>query len=273
MTVINVLYLPRDDRLRTVVRTILDFVEEVYRDEFLSDLKFVSFDMFDYADQELAKTVAVAEGFDHEVVHRRCRYRPWPPSFFRPHYITTKKYVWVPVYILDTAFNVFYVVIHEVIHHVFYRLPEEDRNDVIYNLRRDLGVDVDEMIRMHGVSAKWVKQAREIVDEAIALYIADNYFVNLEREPRTPTHQTRIKIYAEWQLTNLVFRPPRSRDFFEALSMAYLKLAHQDLASFRRAVHEAFAKTIKRFPADVLESNPSRYRVLYSNQPIRELPL
>jgi hypothetical protein len=272
MTVINALYLPRDERLRTIVRTALDFVEEVYRDEFLSDLKFVSFNMFDYADQELAKTVAVAEGFDYEVVHRRCRYRPWPPSFFRPHYITTKRYVWVPVYVLDTVFNIFYTVVHEVIHHVFYKLPEEDRNDVIYNLRRDLGVDVDEMIRMHGVSAKWVKQAREIVDEAIALYIADNYFVNLEREPRTPTHQTRIKIYAEWQLTNLVFRPPRSRDFFEALSMAYLKLAHQDLAGFRGAVHGAFAKTIKRFPVDVLESNRAKYEILYSGEPASQWP-
>jgi hypothetical protein len=31
MAVINVLYLPRDDRLRAVVRTTLDFAEEVYK--------------------------------------------------------------------------------------------------------------------------------------------------------------------------------------------------------------------------------------------------
>jgi hypothetical protein len=163
----------------------------------------------------------------------------------------------------------FYAIIHEVNHHVFYGLPREDRSTVIATLRSDLGVDVDEMVRKYNVSLKWVKEIRGIVDEIVVLYISDIYFVNLEREPRTPTHQTRIKVYAEGRLADLVSRPPRSRGFFEALSKVYLKLAHQDLAGFRRAVHEVFMKTVKKLPVDVLESNRAKYGMLYSEEPAR----
>jgi hypothetical protein len=265
MPVIRVLCLPRDERLRAAVSTAIDFVEEVYRDEILSDLRLMSFDMFDPVDLELAKAIAVAEGFDYEVVHRRCRHK-WTPSFFHPHYNPVQKYVWAPVSALEKTSYIFYVLVHEVIHHVFYKLPEGDRSAVITALRSDLGADVDEIVRRYGVSLKWVKEVRGIVDEVVTLYVADNYFVKLEREPRTPTHHTDIKKYAEGKLVNLVFRPPRTRDFFEELSTVYLKLAHQDLANFRRAMHEAFVKTIKRFPVDILESNRAKYGILYRSE-------
>jgi hypothetical protein len=45
------------------------------------------------------------------------------------------------------------------------------------------------------------------------------------------------------------------------------KIARSDLVEFRKEIHGIFAKMIKRFPADVLESNRAKYEVLYRTTP------
>jgi hypothetical protein len=277
MAVINVLYLPRDDRLRPLVRLALDFVEEVYRDEILSDLKFIVFDPEDELDREQVKHIVVKHImptaiFVHEVMHIGCRYEPLS-LFYWPHYVHSGKYAWIPVSRSWEVKFLFYVVVHEVTHHVLYKLPKGHAMILAHALRSDLGVDVDEVLSRYRVPIELAEEVSGILSEATALYIVDNYFMRLEKEPRTPTHLTDIRKFGEGRYSNIIRASPRPKPFAKTLAKIYYKLARQDLASFRRAVHEAFARAIKRFPVDVVESNPSRYRILYSNQPITELPL
>jgi hypothetical protein len=269
MTVINILHLPRDDRLRMIVRIAIDFIEEVYRDAVLSGLRLVSFDDADSFDVEQAKYIAVKEGFTGEVEHRGCTYEPRLPRFSWPHYDHDRRYAWVPVLKYLKIPRIFGSVVHEVTHHVVSGFPREDVNAIINALRVDLGADVEEALvkyarymSMSGKVPKWATYLRDVIEEITTIYIADNYFMNLEREPRTPTLLTGIRDFT----TFMRFATPSHPPIYRTLGILYYKLAHQDLAGFRRAVHEAFAKTIKRFPADVLESNRAKYEILYRGE-------
>jgi hypothetical protein len=274
MPVINVLYLPRDDRLRMIVRIAIDFVEEVYRDDVISGLRFVVFDDTDSFDVEQVKYIAVKEGFAGEVEHRGCTYKPRLPRFSWPHYDYDRRYAWVPVLKYSKIPRIFGSVVHEVTHHVVGGLPREDVNAIINALRADLGADVEEALvryaryaSLSGKVPKWVSYLRDVIEEITVTYISRNYFANLEREPRTPTLLTGIRDFA----TLVHFATPSHPPIYRTLGKLYYKMAHQDLASFRRAVHGAFAKTIKRFPADVLESNRIKYEILYREEPIAHL--
>jgi hypothetical protein len=275
MLTINVLYLPRDEKLKMIVRTALDFVEEVYRDDVLSGLRLVSFDDTDNFDVELAKYIAVKEGFTGEVEHRGCVHKPRLPRFSWPHYDYDRRYAWVPVLKYLKIPRIFDFVVHEVTHHVVSGLPREDVNTIINALRRDLGADVEEALvryarytSMSGKVPKWVTYLRDTIDEITTTYISHNYFMNLEREPRTPTRLTGIRDFASLRYLATPSHPP----IYRALGKLYYKLAHQDLASFREAVHRAFVKTIKRFPADVLESNRAKYEILYRDEYVYGTP-
>jgi hypothetical protein len=263
VAIINVLYLPRDDRLRTLVRTALDFVEEVYKDEILSDLEFVSFDPDDETDIMQAKHIADREGF---------RRKSKLFVFGLPHYHHKFMYVWVPISREWNISYLFEIVAHEVTHHAIGKLPAKDRMALATALRSDLGVEVDKMIRKRRSPSELVEEVTKAINETVTGYIVDNYFKTLEREPKTPTTKTYIQRFAKTLYEYYGFIAP-PKDEREVLSVIYYKMAHHDLPNYRRAIHEAFVKLIKRFPVDVLESNPSRYRVLYSNQPVRELPL
>jgi hypothetical protein len=275
MPTINVLYLPRDDRLRMIVRIAIDFVEEVYRDDVLSGLRLVSFNDADNFDVEQAKYIAVKEGFTGEVEHRGCMHKPRLPRFSWPHYDSEKKHVWIPIFKYSKISEIFKSIIHEVTHHVLDVLPREDVITIINALRVDLGADVEEALvryaryaSMSGKVPKWVTYLRDTIDEITTTYISHNYFMNLEREPRTPTRLTGIRDFA----SIMYFATPPHPPIYRALGKLYYKLAHQDLASFRGAVHRAFAKTIKRFPADVLESNRAKYEILYREERVHETP-
>ena len=269
MVAINVLYLPRDDRLRMILRVAIDFVEEVYRDDVLSGLRLVSFDDIDSFDVEQAKYIAVKEGFTGEVEHRGCTYKPRLPRFSWPHYDYDRRYAWVPVTKYLKIPKIRDIVAHEVTHHVVSGLPREDVSAIINALRVDLGADVEEALvryaryaSMSGKVPKWVSYLRDTIEEITTTYISHNYFANLEREPRTPTQLTGIRNFA----VSMRFAMPSHPPIYRALEKLYYKLELQDLANFRRAVHGAFAKTIKRFPVDVLESNRAKYEILYRGE-------
>jgi hypothetical protein len=259
MTVINVLYLPRDDRLRLFVRLALDFVEEVYRDDVLSGLKFVSFDRDDKFDVEQAKYIADREGFGLE---------PKSPLFEWPHYNDKYRYVWVPISRREKISYIFDVVAHEVTHHAFDKLSAKDRMALAVALRNDLGVEVDEIIVRHRPSSALVKDIAKIMGETVTRYIVYNYFTALEREPRTPTPLTDIRSFAEAGYFTSTVWPPRSKYRAEVLSIIYYKMAYNDLPNYRRAIHEMFMKLIKKLPVDVLESNRAKYEILYREEPI-----
>jgi hypothetical protein len=280
MPAINVLYLPRDERLRTVVKISVDFVEEVYRSELLleglrfkilSGLKFVSFNVDDAFDIHMASITAYREGLD-EVEHtRKCEIVPREPRlFYWPHYLTEKECAWVPVSAYQSPLNIHHNIAHEVTHHVFHKFSFyflREAFDIVYALRRDLrdlGVDVDELIRKGEVRSDLLFDVNYIVHESVASYITDNYFENLKREPRTPTYATDIANYAKSAYRDLVVRPQRrpAREV-EVLEAIYRILAHRDLPNFRAVVHELFTRVTKKLPVDVLESNRAKYGVLY----------
>ncbi len=280
MPAVNVLYLPRDERLRTVVKTSIDFVEEVYRGEMLleglsfkivSGLKFVSFNMDDEFDVHMASITAYREGLG-EVEHtRKCEIVPREPRlFYWPHYSPEKEYAWVPVTADRSPLRIHHDIAHEVTHHVFHRLSFyslREALDVIFVLRgelRNLGVDVDELIRKGEVRLDLLFDVRYIVDESTTSYITDNYFVNLEREPRTPTYATDIANFAKSAYRDLVTRPQRrpAREV-EVLEAIYRILAYRDLPNFRATVHGLFTRVTKKLPVDVLESNRAKYGILY----------
>jgi hypothetical protein len=263
MAVIRVLYLPRDERLRTVVRTALDFVEEVYRDEVLLDLKFVSFDPGDSFDEEQAKYVADREGFGVVFEFN-------PTLFWWPH--QSGAYVWMPVSRKATTSSVFYVVAHETTHYAFRRLPLRDRMDLVVALWSDVGTEVDEIVKRHGLQLRlakeMVKEFAMIVNETVTAYILDNYFVSLNREPKILTFLTDIRIFAESRYNYITSRPPKPKHLAEVLSIIYNKMAYDDLPNYRRAIHETFMKLVKKLPVDVLESNRTKYGILYREEPI-----
>jgi hypothetical protein len=257
MTVINVLYLPRDERLRSLVRLALDFVEEVYRDDVLSGLKFVSFNVGDVFDERQAWHIAKRERF--EVAF-------YPPLFYFPHYEHQNMYVWLPVFSEETPSSIFGGTAHEVTHHAISRLSTEDRVILAEAFASDLGVEVDEMIKGRNLLPELAQDVAMIIKETVTIYIVDNYFMSLNREPEKPTHLSGIRKFAESRYGSVVRREPRYRA--EILGAIYHKMAHRDLSNYRRAIHEMFTKLIKRFPADVLESNKAKYEILYREEPI-----
>jgi hypothetical protein len=256
--VINVLYLPRGDRLRFYVRLALDFVEEVYRDEVLSGLKFVSFDRDDEFDVEQAKYIADREGFGLE---------PKSPLFEWPHYNDKYRYVWVPISRREKISYTFEVVAHEVTHHAFDKLSAKDRMALAAALRNDLGVEVDEMIRKRRPPSELVEEVTKTINETVTAYIVDNYFKALEREPKTPTTKTYIQRFAEsrHKYYSFIAPPKYERD---VLGIIYYKMAYNDLPNYRKTIHKVFLKLAKRLPVDVLESNRAKYEILYREEPI-----
>jgi hypothetical protein len=260
MAVINVLCLPRDDRLRTIVRTVLDFVEEVYKQEFLAGIRFASFNVEDHVDVEQAMHVATREGFtklakriEHEVKIRSL-------YFFIIHSNPRLRYAWVPVSKDSIVSDIYDAVVHEIAHLTLDRLPKDLREALITSFRRD--TELDGIVRGHGYPLGLMCTVRFLVEEATAIYIADNYFLKLAKNPATPTNKTGIKNLTLDRLTTCGFEI--EHELLDALVKLYRKLVRTDLASLRVAIHQAFETMIEKFPADVLESNRAKYGILYS---------
>ena len=260
-------YLPRDEKLRAVVETSLDFVTEVYRDEVLSGLRFVAFDVDDVYDVKNAAFTADIAGFTLLVERGKLRMKvePRPPYFFIPHYGVAEQYVWMPVSRHSSAPAIFSEVAHHITHHPVFRVPREDKSALTNAFDADTGLE--ELITRYGGSAELALEIILTINEVVVLYIISNYFVNLNREPVMTTIQANIRDFALGRHHALARRPQMSREDAIVLSEVYRRISRKDLANVRRAVHGAFVKMIKKFPADVLESNRAKYEVLYRATP------
>lgn len=272
MPAIQVLYLPRDDKLRTVVSTTLDFIEEVYRRGFLAGIRFMSFNLDDKVDVELAKLVAYREGFTRLVERVGRTIEPKSVFFFLPHSDTALQYVWVPVFEgLDVwepelkglkASKIYDIVVHEITHLAFDRLPEDLKNALVNSFRED--VNLDDVIREHGFSPALVQSIATLVHEVAVLYIAYNYFVELKKSPEIPTTQTYIKKFALDQYYGIIRDyGPKPRYPASVLAELFYRIARTDLASLRMTTHRVFETMINKFPVDVYESNKAKYKILY----------
>jgi hypothetical protein len=265
--VINVLYLPGDEKLRAVVETSLAFVTDVYRGEVLSGLRFVAFDADDVNDVRNATFTADIAGFTWLVERGKLRMKvePRPPLFFIPHYNIAERCVWVPVSRHWSAPVVFSEVAHHITHHPVFHVPSEDKGALTSAFDADIGLEG--LVRRHGGSAELALEIIMAINEVAVLYIISNYFVNLNREPAMTTIQANIRDFAIGRHHGLARRPRMSREDAVVLSEVFRRMSRRDLANVRRVVHEAFKKMIKKFPADVLESNRAKYEVLYRAMP------
>jgi hypothetical protein len=272
MPAIQVLYLPRDDKLRTIVRTALDLVEEVYKQGFLAGIRFVSFNSDDKVDAELAKRVADREGFNRLVERVGRIIEPKSLLFYLPHSDTTLQYVWVPVFKgLDVwapelrglkASKIYDIIVHEITHLAFDRLPEDLKKSLVNSFRMD--ANLDDVIREYGFSPALVQSIAAIVYEVTVMYMTYNYFVELKKSPEIPTTQTYIKSFALDQYRGYIMDyGPKPRYPVSVLAELFYRIAHTDLASLRMTTHRVFETMINKFPADVYESNKAKYGVLY----------
>jgi hypothetical protein len=263
MTVINVLYLPRDDRFRSIVRTALEFVEEVYKPEFLSGARFVSFNRDDDFDVEQATRIAINYRFP-SVVERNGHISP---RFYLPHSHTRLGYSWVPLYKGQRLIKIFEYVVHELTHIALKRLPSGYMEVIVNAFAMDVNIGDIAMKYKGREILLAATETAELIEEATVMYIFTNYFVNLRRDPSTPA-QAVIWDYMKRKLS--VLEPlPHVRDLVKRILWdLYFSLAGKDLAPFRSAIHEAFKAMAKRFPADVYEPNKAKYEILYREQSI-----
>jgi hypothetical protein len=272
MPAIQVLYLPRDDKLRTVVSTALDFIEEVYKRGFLAGIRFASFNLDDKVDVELAKRVADREGFTKLVERIGRIIEPKSLFFYLPHSDTALQYVWAPVFkelgvwapaLKELKIPMIYdIVVHEITHLAFDRLPEDLKKSLVNSFRMD--ANLDDVIREHGFSPALVQSIAALVHEVAVMYITYNYFVELKKSPEIPTTQTYIKSFALDQYRGIIMEHgPKPRYPATVLAELFYRIARTDLASLRMTTHRVFETMINKFPADVYESNRAKYEILY----------
>jgi hypothetical protein len=266
MTLVNVLYLPRDERLRTIVRTTLDFVEEVYKPEFLASIRFVSYDLNDDDETEHVKHIAYREGFAGLVIRRGRELELIPLYFFSPHSDALLQYAWIPVIEHMTIPEMYDVIVHEITHLALVRLPEDLMEALVNSFRKD--TNLDNIVGRHGFPPDLVQAVSTTIQEVTVLYITYNYFRKLKKSPEIPTTQTYIKDYALGRYRGVTTYRLEPKHVLDVLAKLYYIMARTDLASLRVAIHQAFETMIKKFPADVHESNKAKYEILYRERSI-----
>jgi hypothetical protein len=270
--VINVLYLPRDERLKTIVRTTLDLVEEVYKQGFLAGIRFVSFKLDDNVDVEQVKQIAVREGFRGLVERRGHALEPKSLLFYIPHGRSNLQYVWIPIFKDIPIIEIYDIIVHEITHLAIDRLPDDLIRTLIISFAID--TNLDDVIVEHRFSPDLVQAINTLIDEVTVMYITYNYFRELKKSPEIPTTQTYITEFALDQYRGIIMRyGTKLEHTADAVAKLLHRVAHTDLAFLRVAVHQVFETMIKRFPADVYESNRAKYGILYRKQRIQELPL
>jgi hypothetical protein len=265
MPVINVLYLPRHERLRAIVRTILDFVEEVYRGELIAGVRFVAFDLDDEADKTSVEFIAYKERFTTAVKHERCTLNR-EVQFFTPHSHLERWYVWVPIRKENGALSILDFTAHELAHIALVRLPVKYRRRLVSTFFDELDL-TEELKRLRVVPAWLTLMFRSMVDEIAVTYMVANYFKGLQRTPETPTTMIKPHFIVSARLVSHLLSlpsPKLPKRVERMVTLVFLRVARKDLPEFRKEVHEIFMKMIKKLPIEVLESNRAKYKILYS---------
>jgi hypothetical protein len=253
----KILYLPSNPKYRVFVERVLEFVEQVYRDEVLADLELIAYSPHDPRDLYEVRRRGIIERFSH--------YKP------------AVKLLVVAEHHGSEAVRVFVAVAEGVTNHALWG-P--------FNVLRVVQALIKDIPRLktipRRVTSKDEAKLRIYVNTLYTRYAVDNYFVKLNDKPALMPWDSEILLdYIEAHYEEI-----RTRDILtgrrkrEDAITAMLRIVYEEvifkrnpLRKFREVVHEMFAGAIKRFPVEVYNSNPSRYKVLYSNQSIMELPL
>jgi hypothetical protein len=246
-------YLPSHPKYRAFVERALEFLQQVYKDQELRDLRFIAYNI-----QDVREEREVVEKF-HVREHIRGPYYD---------YLTLRAVIVAST--LWSANDVFEAVVEEVSHHV---LKKENRREVVIRaLLRDIP-------RLRFVGIRRVDTLDRIkvavfIDELHVQYVVYNYFVELKSEPVTvPRAYKPTRGYISFVYETVGIRE-------KGLMADVAKIVYDEviqkgnsLPNFREAVHSIFTGVVKKLPAEVYNSNPSRYEILYRRQRIDELPL
>jgi hypothetical protein len=249
----RILYLPSSPKYRAFVERSLEFVGQVYKDELLADLEFVAFSSSDPDD--------VAE-----VLFNRGL-----TGILYSHYdIELRRAVVVVCRDECIAIDTFSEAVEEITHHVLWDTRYKER--VIRALVKDVP-------QLNKVVAKRLRKVdahnlKVFFNELDTEYIVSNYFEKRNVKPELmPWH---FEVLGE-TIQNFV---PLAEILVggvlaDVVQIMYIEtvMKRNPLPNFREAVHAIFTEVIKRFPAEVYKSNPSRYEVLYMKQNIQKLPL
>jgi hypothetical protein len=236
------------------VERALEFLERVYRDESLSDLELVAFsasDPSDFAEVVFGRGLAETMSFSYYNVELR-----------RAVVATCRNEC--------IAVETFSEVAEEVTHHVLWGARYKER--VIRALVKDVS-------RLNKVVARRLRKIdahnlNVFFNELDTQYVVSNYFMERKVKPELmPWH---IEVLGETILHyDMLARIWVGGALADVTWIMYeeVVMKRNPLPNFREAVHKIFTEVIKRFPAEVYNSNPSRYEVLYREQRIHELPL
>jgi hypothetical protein len=249
----KILYLPSNPKYRAFAERALEFIGQVYKDELLADLELVVFsssDPDDVVEVLFNRELAGALYSYYDVELRRA-----VVDICRGECI---------------AIDAFSEMVEEVTHHVLWDARYKER--VIRALVKDVP-------QLNKVVAKRLRKVdahnlKVFFNEMDTQYIVSNYFVKRNVKPELmPWHfealGTTMQLFipfAEILVGGVLADVTR----IMTVEVVYKR---NPLSNFREAVHAIFTEVIKRFPAEVYNSSPSRYKVLYTGQYIQELPL
>jgi hypothetical protein len=168
------------------------------------------------------------------------------------------------------AIDAFSEVVEEVTHHVLWDARYKER--VIRALVKDVP-------QLNKVVAKRLRKVdahnlKVFFNELDTQYIVSNYFVERKVKPELmPWHFEVLGETVHYYLA--LARIWVGGALANATRIVYEEVVFKrnPLPNFREAIHAIFMEVIKRFPAEVYNSNPSRHEVLYAKQNIQKLPL
>jgi hypothetical protein len=246
-------YLPTKPKYRAFIQRILEFLEQVYKDKVLADLRFVAYSKSDPLDL-------------HEV-----RDLPVPPRPYSHYSALTKRAV-VAEHHNGYAVDVFETVVEEVTHHALWGSRNKER--VIRALLKDMPRLETPARGLERVRKTDLANLNIYINEFYTKYIVHNYFTKLNDRPVTmPWAREALGHYI-----SAYYKIARRREkgiVLDVLSVVYEEVVknRNPLQNFRETIHAMFTEVIKRFPVEVYKSNPSRYEILYREQRIQELPL
>jgi hypothetical protein len=256
-------YLPADPKYRAFVERALEFIEQVYKDGVLADLKFVAYSKYDKRDLEEARKLGIPIDGSH-------------------YHIMTARAVIAEDH-RARAVNVFTIVAEEVSHHALRGA---------HNVERALGALAKDVPRLRtAIKSRRVDESDRTglytyINELYTKYAVHNYFIKLNTEPTlTPEALEALTefidaydemIHAVMIMATVLASEGGEEDIMpDVARIIYEEVAknRNPLTNFREAIHAMFTEVVKRFPVDVYKSNPPRYMVLYARQHIQELPL
>ncbi len=259
-----ILYLPANPKYRAFIERALEFVEQVYKDEYLADLKIVAYSGLDRKDMEEIEKL-------EKILNRRISWF----SYYDPE---------ARMAVIEEPYNgialwVFTTVVEEVSHHVFVQRRQHYLERIITALLHDIP-----RLRKITRRAKQeeVEQVSRLIEELFVKYVIDNYFYKLKDKPVFKPwapgilRHTLLDLYFEPYFWAMIRGEKRELTIEEEIALTIrheVVVRRNPLPNFREAVHANFTEVIKRFPVEVYNSNPSRYKVLYKRVNIQRLSI